>query len=228
MAIKFFRQLFTKNLGLKFISLILAFAFWRVITTEDIAEIGFSVPLELRNIPDGVEVVGDVVNTVNVRVRSSSRIINRLSSADMYISIDLAHAPLGEHTYPLSNKNVQGPVGVEIVRVIPTHVKLHLERTIHRVVPVIMRWQGSVPDFKGAVKLEASPQTVSIEGPESHVDAVSQVTTDMIDLSTITLNQTVSVNLSVDDPTIRLSREKVDVHVSASAKPRPPGKNPAN
>ncbi|MFI5174437.1 MAG: YbbR-like domain-containing protein [Terriglobia bacterium] len=225
---KFFRQLFTQNIGLKFVSLLLAFAFWRIITSEDIAEVGYIIPLELRNIPKEVEVVGDVINSVSVRTRASSKLIKRLSSADMYIFIDLAHAALGEHTYPLNSANVQAPIGVEVVRVIPTHVKLRLERTIHKLLPVKVRWRGSFPDSKGDPELVPAPAEIEVEGPESRVNDLKQVSTDAIDLSRVTPNQKVSVNLSVDDPTVRLSQEKVDVQINVSSKNVPAGKGPSS
>ncbi len=221
---KLFRQLFLHNLGLKFFSVILAFAIWRTITSEDIAEVGFTAPLELRNIPAGVELVGDVVNSVNLRVRSSSRLLKRLSSADMYVSIDLAHASLGEHTYPLSSANVQAPVGVDVVRVVPTHVKLRLERTVRRTVPVSIRWRGQTSD-QPPQYLKLSPSRVSVEGPESRVNAISQVYTDPVSLKDLSPGQSYSINLSVDDPTLRLSIEKVTIHWETPAKPLPADKN---
>jgi YbbR domain-containing protein len=224
---KLFRQLFTQNIGLKFFSLLLAFAFWRIITSEEIAEVGFSIPLELRNVPEGVEVVGDVINSVSVRTRASSKLIKGLSSADMYISIDLTHAALGEHTYPLNSANVQAPGGVEVVRVIPTHVKLRLERTLHKFLPVKVRWRGSFPDSEGDPELVAAPPEIEVEGPESRVNDLKQVSTDVINLSRVTPSQKLSVNLSVEDPTVRLSQEKVDILITASPKHLPPGKGPS-
>lgn len=212
---KFIRQLFTKNIGLKLISLILAFAVWRMIASEDIAEVGFRIPLELRNIPDGMEVVGDVVNAVNVRVRSSSRVIKQLSSADMDTSIDLSEAEVGEHTFSLTKSNVQAPGGVEVIRVIPTHVKLRLEKTTHRMVPVRVRWQGSAASGDSGAAVILSPKEVRVEGPETHVNDITQVFTDALNLKELKPGQTISVNLSIDDPTLRLSQEKVSVGMAS-------------
>lgn len=224
---KFFRNLFTQNIGLKFFSLLLAFAVWRLISSEDVAEVGFSVPLELRNIPERVEVVGDAVNSVDIRVRASSNVIKRLSSADMYIYLDLSHPSLGEHTYPLTSSNVQSPTGVEVVRLIPTHVKLRLERTASRTVPVKTRLRGVIPASKGFAELEVTPKEVVVEGPESRISDVSQVFTDMIDVNQLTLNETLEVNLAVDDPTIRLSPEKVKVRAIPLAKNLSDRKSPS-
>lgn len=224
---KIIRQIFTQNIGLKFFSLILALAFWRIISSEDMAEVGFTVPLELRNMPEGIEVVGDLINSVNVRARASAKLIKRLTAADMYISIDLSHPFLGEHTYPLSSASVQAPVGVELIRVIPTHVKLRLERTVRKTLPVKVRWKGAMPDFKGIPELNADPAEVQVEGPESRVNDLKQVSTDMIDLTQVTPDQKLSVSLSIDDPTVRLSLEKVDVRIAAPPKNVSAGKNPS-
>jgi YbbR domain-containing protein len=210
---KLLRQMFTHNLGLKFVSLLLAFTVWRVITSQDIAELGFTVPLELRNIPTGVEVVGDVVNSISVRVRTSSKLIKQLTVADMYASLDLDRASLGEHTYPLTSNNMQVPVGVEIVRVVPAHVKLRLEKTLSKNVPVKIRMQGALPDGRVFSQLSSNPSEIRVEGPESHIKDLLQVLTDIIDLSGVSTDKPFPVNLSVEDPTVRLSRERVDVQV---------------
>lgn len=184
-----------------------------MITSENISEIGFTVPLELRNIPEGVEVFGDVVNSVNLRVRATSRLIKGLNNAGLVASVDLSRATPGEHTYPLTNVNVQVPLGVEVVRVVPAHIKLHLERTLGRSVPVKVRWRGSLPNHADFSELSPLPNQIRIEGPESRVSEITQLFTDVVDLSEVNAAQTFAVNISIDDPTIRLSQEKVNVHV---------------
>jgi len=218
---KFLRQLFTNNLGLKLFSLMLAFVIWRVITSEDIAEAGFTIPLELRNIPAGSEVVGDVVNSVNVRVRSTSQVLKRLSGADMFAFLDLTSLSLGEHTYPLTNTNIQAPTGVDVVRIVPTHVKLRLERTASRTVAVKVRWRG---DLDGIAELVPIPAQIQIDGPESHVNEVAQVNTDFVDLKSLPSGRKMSVALAIEDPTIRLSQETVTVQ--AVPPTVPPGRMP--
>lgn len=223
-VMKLLRQLFTQNIGLKIISLFLAFAFWRMITSENISEIGYLVPLELRNIPEGVEIVGDVVNSVNLRIRATSRLIKGLNNTDLVASVDLSHSVPGEHTYPLANANVQVPLGVEVVRVLPTHIKLRLEKTLGRSVPVKVRWRGSLPNGTDFSELAPVPSQIHIEGPESRVSEVTQLLTDVVDLGEVNPTQPFLVNISIDDPTIRLSREKVSVHVVPFSKASPPKK----
>ncbi|MDD5541595.1 MAG: CdaR family protein [Acidobacteriia bacterium] len=204
------RQLFTHNIGLKLFSLFLAFFIWRAIASGDVSEVGFTVPLELRNIPEGAAVVGDVVNSVNVRVRSSSEILKRLSSADMLAFLDLSGVSMGERTYPLAANNVQVPVGVEVVHVVPTHVKLTLEKTVDRMVPVNVRVRGNLA---GLGELLPQPAQVRIQGPESHVKLITQVNTDYVNPEDFSSERKISISLAVEDPTIRLSQESVVVQV---------------
>jgi hypothetical protein len=64
-----FSQLFVHNLGLKVVSLSIAVLLWVAITSAPRAEIGFTVPIELLNIPDGFEINTDSSAQAQVRVR---------------------------------------------------------------------------------------------------------------------------------------------------------------
>jgi YbbR domain-containing protein len=102
---------------------------------------------------------------------------------------------------------------VEIVRIVPTHIKLRLEKTMSRNLPVKIRLRGALPGGKVFSELRSNPSEIKVEGPESHIKDLSQIFTDVIDLSGVSSDKPFPVNLSVEDPTIRLSRERVDVQV---------------
>ena len=56
------------NLPLKLASLALAVLLWFVIAGEKTSEMGLSVPVELQNFPKDLELTGDPVDTVEVRL----------------------------------------------------------------------------------------------------------------------------------------------------------------
>src|SRR5262245_5301978 len=62
------KDLIFNNWMLKVFSFILAFALWAAVAGESTSEIGIEVPLEYRNVPTNSEIVGDGVNTVEVRL----------------------------------------------------------------------------------------------------------------------------------------------------------------
>ena len=61
-----------RHFGLKVLSLGLALLLWMVVSGEETVERGLRIPLELQQIPNGLEVLGDVPATIDVRVRGAS------------------------------------------------------------------------------------------------------------------------------------------------------------
>jgi hypothetical protein len=59
-----------RHLGLKVLSVVLALLLWMIVSGEEMVERGLRVPLELQQVPVGLELTGEVPATVDVRVRA--------------------------------------------------------------------------------------------------------------------------------------------------------------
>ena len=123
----FFRNYVLRNWHLKLLSLLLAFLLWSVITGEPPAEVGFAVPLELQNIPEGLVVAGDVPASVQVRLHGPAALVRRLGTGDISVALNLAGRKPGEHSFALSPGDVIVPYGVRVVRLSPAQIRLRLE-----------------------------------------------------------------------------------------------------
>lgn len=123
----FLRRWVLHNWHLKLLSLVLALLLWMVITGEPPTEVGFSVPLELRNTPLGMVVVSDVPASVQVRMHGPAALVRRLGAGDIVVALDLAGLARGEHAFALSPDDVVVPYGVRVVRLSPTQVRIRLE-----------------------------------------------------------------------------------------------------
>jgi hypothetical protein len=80
--LRYFRNLLLRNLQLKVVSLTLAVLLWIALIGEPKSEIGLKVPLEFRNSPKGVEVLGET-NTVDIRLSASSSIVKRIDASEV-------------------------------------------------------------------------------------------------------------------------------------------------
>ena len=98
--LRYFRNLLLRNLQLKVVSLTLAVLLWVALNGEPKSEIGLKVPLEFRNSPKGVEVLGET-NTVDIRLSASSSMVKRIDASEVTASIDLSEWTPGERTYSL-------------------------------------------------------------------------------------------------------------------------------
>jgi YbbR domain-containing protein len=116
----------TNNWPLKLLSLGLSLALWITVSGETTSEVGMQVPLEYRNVPADMEITADAANTVEVRLRGSANRLIKVSVSELTTTIDLSNMTPGEKTIPLTARNVQAPLGTEVVGIKPSHVQFSL------------------------------------------------------------------------------------------------------
>src|SRR5215510_4358017 len=133
--LRYFRNLLLRNLQLKLVSLTLAVLLWIALNSEPKSEIGLKVPVEFRNSPKGVEVLGET-NTVDVRLSASSSIVKRIDASEVTASIDLSDWASGERTYSLGESNLSVPFGVTVTKITPNKIRLRFETTERKIVKV--------------------------------------------------------------------------------------------
>ena len=93
-------RLLSGETPLRVASLALAVVLWVIIAGRDTAERGLTVPVELRNVPPDLEITGDPVNTVDVRLRASPGLIESLDPAQVLAAIDLERCGGGRAHHP--------------------------------------------------------------------------------------------------------------------------------
>ncbi|HTI36207.1 MAG TPA: CdaR family protein [Vicinamibacterales bacterium] len=192
------------HLGLKVLSLALATVLWLTVAGEHVVERGLRVPLEFRNVPKALEIVGNTPDTVNVRVRGSSAVLSRLQQGEIVAVLDLANARAGSRIFTIRSDEVRAPFGVEVSQVVPATVPLQLENSMQRRVPVVPSVGGEpAPGFVVGSE-SAEPPTVDIVGPESHVRQISEAQTEPVDVTGARSRVRDVVNIGVADSSVRL------------------------
>lgn len=195
-----------ENLGLKVLSLLIGVTLWYAVAREQGAEFAFSVPLELRDVPEGLEVVEESVQQVDVRLRGPSEILRGLSPQDLSVGIDLSGAEPGERVAYLTPDDVAVPFGARVIRVTPASVQIALDRTLERTVKVIPRVSGAPAEGFELAGITLSPQTITVVGPASQVQDLTQVTTEPVSAEGLRQPYARSVRLELD-PLVRLEQD---------------------
>ena len=119
----------------------------------------------------------------------------------------LRHRPAGgrggRQSVPLSDRNVQMPrtSGLELVAIRPARVRLVLERTTSKEVPVRALLGEPPPEFD-VYGVSPNPSKVVITGPRSQVQGVREVPTENVSLSGQRESFRTFVNLNIRDSTI--------------------------
>jgi len=192
------------NLPLKLVSLVLAVLLWFVIAGEKTSEMGLSVPVELQNFPKDLELTGDPVDTVEVRLRASPGIIQRLTPGDVSAHIDLVDAHEGERIVHLTPDSVRVPFGVTVVKISPAIITLNLERTLQKAVPVRPRLLGRPAPGYEVAEMTTQPAEVRIAGPKSRVQEVESAYTEPVSVEGVDTTVVDQVNIGLEDPLLRI------------------------
>jgi YbbR domain-containing protein len=204
------------NIPLKLASLGLAMLLWYVIAGEKTSEIGLSVPVELQNFPKELELTGEPVNSVEVRLRATPGVIQRLGPGDIAAQLDLVGIEEGERIVHLTPDNIRVPFGVKVVKINPALMRLNLERTLQRVVPVRPRLLGRPAAGHEVAEVTSTPAEVRIAGPKSRVQEVESAFTEPVSVEGATSTVTDDVNIGLEDPLLRIQvspRVKVSVKI---------------
>ena len=193
-----------RHVGLKLLSVALAVLLWMVIAGEETVERGLRVPLELQQFPSGLELLGDVPTTADVRVRGASGTLGRLSPGDIVAVLDLRGARSGERLFHLTPEQVRAPFGVEVVQVIPATVAVMFETTGTRTVPIEPAIEGKPAAGYMVGSVVVTPPSVEVVGPESAIRRVTEALTEPVSVVDAQRRVEESVNVGTLDPSLRV------------------------
>jgi YbbR domain-containing protein len=165
-----------RNLGLLFLSLILAFFFWAVATeatdpTQD-ASFRSSIAIETIGLDEGMLAYGMDETRVNVDLRAPQSVWETLRADNLRAYIDLSEVTTGTLNVPIE-VDVQ-VMPVQVLRVSPPEVKLTVEHIAEKEITITTRLEGTPLFGFRADEPEVVPQTVRVRGPASWVAKVTQ------------------------------------------------------
>lgn len=211
------RNFLSKNTSLKILSVLLAISLWIYVSYRGESEMSIEALLEFKNIPAGMEILRQSQRKVTVNVQGYEQAMHRLRQSDVHVLVDMSTAKKGDNQISLDKDMVLLPRSLKVQRLEPTAIKIALDETVSRVVPVRPHITG-IPEKPFALTgIKNSPASVKIEGPRSEVEKISLLRTDPIDITGFDddLTQTVKLNLSgksvrpdVSEITVSLSIRK--------------------
>jgi len=155
-------------------------------------------------VPRDLELVGEAVDVVEVRVRASPGAIQRLGPGDVSAQIDLAGAREGERIEHLGADNIRVPFGVRVVQVTPSMLTLSFERTLQKTVPVQPRLVGRPAEGYEVAALVSEPAEVQLAGPRSRIEEAESAFTEPVALDGARSDVVQRVNVGVADPLLRV------------------------
>lgn len=210
-----YRKIFFENWGIKLISLALALILWFNITSKGKMEIALTVPLELKNIPARMAVVGDVPSYLEVRLEGPERLLRDISSdKEVSGSLDLSLARDGENIVRVSPDDIKRPSGVAVTHLSPYEIKVRLESILRKTVRLTPVLHGTpAPGYRVASTV-ARPARIVLEGPAGVVRPLTTLQTMPIDIEGATKTITVEPKLDYAGKPVKLLDKDVSVRVA--------------
>ena len=219
------KNLFTKNLGLKIVSVLAAFVLWLVVVNVDdpiISKTYTGIPVEILNqeVLDEqgkcYEVLGDSA-TINVVVTAHRSVIDGMSKDYIKATADM-RSLTSLDTIPVEVRSTRFSDRIESVTTRDASVKLKIENLIKKEVSVTIGYEGTPAEGYMLYGADNALSTVVVSGPESVISTVSKVKASA-DISGINRDFTVTEplfafdedNERIDDERVTLSRTVTEI-----------------
>ena len=202
------QSVWATNLAPKIISFVLVCVLWVFIGGQPRAEIWMTVPLEYRNMPANMEIVGDLINRVEVGIRGPRTLISSISSDQLKAHVDLSQSMSGVNHIRLTPDNVRVPLGTEVTKVAPSSVRIRLEDIKARSVPVKAHLTGKLPRPLRLQGVVVEPPEIVLQGPAGNLKRVREIFTEPIDLGEVMESTQMAVALEITAPQLRLAPDQ--------------------
>lgn len=210
-----------RNLGLKFLSTLVALMLWLIVAGERVVERVMRAPVEFQNLPAGLELVGNPPDTVEVRLRGSSGALSRLAAGDMSAVLDLSTARPGRRLFHIEASQVTVPYGIEIVQVGPSTLTVEFEMSGIRRVKVEPDIDGRPAPGYEVTDIKSDPDSIEVAGPETALKLLQAAITEPVSVADQTRTVREVVTIGVPDSSLRLRSPQTAV-VTVTIAPRRP------
>ncbi len=209
------RALFSDNWSIKLLSLVCSIALWLYVMSTGKTEMTLSIPLELRNIPQGMAVVGDVTSSIEVRVQGQERVLGDSAFSKKVAGIlDLSMAREGDNLVRFSPDDIKRPDGVTVTHMSLSEVRVKLEPVVRRTFRLRPLLDGVPLDGYRVYSVSVVPVKISVEGPASVMNMLAKLETMPIDIQGMRQSLTIEPKIDYQGMPIKLLDKDIVVRVT--------------
>lgn len=167
-----------ENVGLKFLSLVLAITVFLLVNTDRDREITARVGVSYT-LPDDKVLVSERLEEVRITVKGPWQRLRRFDEREVdRLNIDLRGGRAGDFT--ITPDMIRLPSGLSITSISPRTVPVAFDRRIEKIVEVNPQLAGRPLHGYFVAEVKPVPATVKVRGAESTLNALSSVRTNEV------------------------------------------------
>ena len=204
------------------VTFLLVSTFWGIYSGKQLSLINITTAVDFRNIPESIELRRSSAEKVEIQITGKRRLVGVLKPEQVGAFIDLKDIEAGYHRLDLNADNVELPLGMEVVRITPSVIRLDMERRVEKEVAVEPAITGSPLDGYLVEEIKVSPGSVKVSGPVSILRNIFSLSTEPIPVKDIDPQigkKVVEVPVVFSPPSLRLlAGQKKEVVVTIHLK----------
>jgi YbbR domain-containing protein len=207
------KRLLFDNLGMKIAAVLLSVVLWFYVTSRGQSEIPLEVPVELKNIPVGLEIVNNGYKKVSLYIKGQERIIRTVKPSDVRLSLDLSKTKSGENIFYIHGEDIQLPHGITVTSINPSSLKIITEKTVSKTVRVIAVVTGEVLRGNRIHSINVDPTMITAEGISSEMRKLKSMKTEPLDVTGLAESVVQELKIETKGKNIRTNPDTVRVTV---------------
>lgn len=210
----------SKNPGLKIFSTICAIVLWSLVAYRvDTVNRTFTIPVEYRNVPEGLMLEDPQPQEIKVTLSGPERSFS-FDNSFLVASLDLGRIHNGNQSLPITEKDINIPKGLSVNSISPKDFSFRALKTELTEVPVKVKTRGRLPKTLQLEEIKTSPSTVQLLIPQSKRGTITEVTTEPLDLDLISQSTILRLSVILPNGVMPSDENQNSVKVTITITPR--------
>ncbi len=181
------------------------------------------IPIEYMNRTPKMQILETSINDVSLNLSGSGTLIKSIRPELVNVRLDLSKAVVGTNTFTITPENITLPPGVLLKKVTPQTVKVILDVSIEKKLPIQADWTGKLPEGLTLESVTITPGKVKIIGAKNILNNITTIYTEKIQLDNIKKSGGITVKPALSPASLKVDPDSTDkITLTYIVKQRPP------
>jgi YbbR domain-containing protein len=197
----------------KLIALAFAVFIWYYVNSLSYTEENLALPIQYRNLPSDLMIVESSEPTASFIIKGKvEQIENIKQKRAIKPIVNLEQAATGTHNYKIEI-SIDEPQSDVIINLLKDRVKLKIDKTIIKIVPIQPIFTGSLKDGYLIDDVIMDHRLITIKGPSELISQLNFLETAPIAITNLTNDFSQSLGINVPKMISIIGEEKVNILV---------------